>query len=245
MSSQVSNKVVVFDLDETLGYFLELGVFWEALLSYAKQDNILTQPIFNKVLDLYPEFIRPNIFTILKYLKRQKTKGVCRSVMIYTNNMGPPEWVHFIKNYIHEKLEYNLFDQVIGAFKVNGKIIEICRTTNEKNKDDFIRCTKLPENIEICFIDNEYHENMNQDDIYYIKVNTYIHTLMPNIMIDRFISSQVSKALVQNNDDLIEFNKFITAYMKRYSGIIKTKDEYEIDKIVSKQLMVLLQSFFK
>jgi hypothetical protein len=36
--------------------------------------------------------------------------------------------------------------------------------------------------------------------------------------------------------------------MKRYSGIynlIKSKEEYEIDKIVSKQLMILLQSFFK
>ena len=64
-------------------------------------------------------------------------------------------------------------------------------------------------------------------------------------MIDRFISSQVSKALVQNNDDWVEFNKYVTAYMKRYSGMIKTKEEYEIDKIVSKQLMVLLQAFFK
>jgi len=245
MSSQLSNKVVVFDLDETLGYFLELGIFWEALLLYAKQDNILTQEMFNKVLDLYPEFIRPSIYAILKYLKRQTSTGLCRSVMIYTNNNGPPEWVHFIKNYIHEKLEYNLFDQVIGAFKVNGKVFEICRTTTEKTRDDFIRCTKLPENIEICFIDNEYHEDMNQHDIYYIKVNTYIHTLQPNIMIDRFVSNKISKPFVQNKMDFI---RFVTTYMRRYSGIynlIKSKEEYEIDKIVSKQLMVLLQSFFK
>jgi hypothetical protein len=36
--------------------------------------------------------------------------------------------------------------------------------------------------------------------------------------------------------------------MRRYAAIynlIKSKEEYEIDKIVSKQLMVLLQSFFK
>ena len=245
MSSQLSNKVVVFDLDETLGYFLELGVFWEALLLYTKQSNILTQDLFNKVLDLYPEFIRPNLFTILKYLKRQKTSGLCRSVMIYTNNTGPPEWVHFIKNYIHEKMEYNLFDQVIGAFKVNGKIIEICRTTTEKNKDDFIRCTKLPENIEICFVDNEYHESMHQHDIYYINVNTYIHALPPNTMIDRFISNSISRPYVQNK---LEFNRFVTTYMRRYVAIynlIKSKEEYEIDKIVSKQLMVLLQEFFK
>lgn len=248
MSSQLSNKVVVFDLDETIGFFLELGVFWEALLLYAKPANILTQETFNKVLDLYPEFIRPKIFTILKYLKRQKIKGICRSVMIYTNNTGPPEWVHFIKNYIHEKLEYNLFDQVIGAFKVNGKIIEICRTTTEKTKEDFIRCTKLPENIEICFIDNEYHENMHHHDIYYINVNTYIHALQPNTMIDRFLSNQISKIVVQTKDERDNFNKFATTYMKRYSSIynlIKSTEEYDIDKIVTKQLMVLLQSFFK
>jgi hypothetical protein len=245
MSSQLSNKVVVFDLDETIGYFVELGVFWEALLLYSKPANILTQETFNKVLDLYPEFIRPNLFTILKYLKRQKSKGVCRSVMIYTNNTGPPEWVQFIKNYIHQKMEYNLFDQVIGAFKVNGHIIEICRTTTEKTKDDFIRCTKLPENIEICFVDNEYHESMHQHDIYYINVNTYIHVMQPTTMIDRFISSQISRILVQTKDEKDSFNKFVTTYMKRYSGIIKSKEEYEIDKIVTKQLMVLLQSFFK
>ena len=245
MSSQLSNKVVVFDLDETIGYFVELGAFWEALLLYSKPANILTQETFNKVLDLYPEFIRPNLFTILKYLKRQKSKGVCRSVMIYTNNTGPPEWVQFIKNYIHEKMEYNLFDQEIGALKVNGHIIEICRTTTEKTKDDFIRCTKLPENIEICFIDNEYHDSMHQHDVYYINVNTYIHALQPNVMIDRFVSNQISKTFVQNK---AEFNRFALTYMRRYSGIynlIKTKEEYDIDKIVTKQLMVLLQSFFK
>ena len=138
-----------------------------------------------------------------------------------------------------------MFDQVIGAFKVNGKIIEICRTTTEKTKEDFIRCTKLPENIEICFIDNEYHENMHHHDIYYINVNTYIHALQPNTMIDRFLSNHISKIVVQTKEEKENFNKFATTYMKRYSGIIKSPEEYEIDKIVTKQLMVLLQSFFK
>jgi hypothetical protein len=64
-------------------------------------------------------------------------------------------------------------------------------------------------------------------------------------MIDRFISSQISRILVQTKDEKDSFNKFVITYMKRYSGIIKSKEEYEIDKIVTKQLMVLLQSFFK
>ena len=29
-----ANKIVVFDLDETLGYFVELGLFWDCLQTY-------------------------------------------------------------------------------------------------------------------------------------------------------------------------------------------------------------------
>lgn len=245
MSSQLSTKVVVFDLDETLGYFLELGVFWEVLLLYAKPTSLLTQEVFNQVLDLYPEFLRPNILAVLKYLKRLKMSGKCRSVMIYTNNKGPVEWVQMIKNYIHEKIECDLFDQVIGAFRRNGEHFEICRTTNEKTKKDLIRCTKLPEDIEICFVDNEYHANMNLDDVYYIKVNTYIYALPVDTIITRFIANKISKTFVANKADFINFAK---TYMRRYSSIYnipKTQEEYDIDKIVTKQLMVLLQDFFK
>ena len=189
-----------------------------------------------------------------EFIKRKDCRLGIGHICLSCNRKGSNErykknnYINTIKNYIHKKMKYYLFDQVIGALKVNGKIIEICRTTTEKTKDDFIRCTKLPENIEICFIDNEYHENMHQHDIYYINVNTYIYALQPNTMVDRFISNQISRMLVQTKDEKDNFNKFATTYMKRYSGIynlIKSKEEYEIDKIVTKQLMVLLQSFFK
>jgi hypothetical protein len=68
-------KIVVFDLDETLGYFTELGIFWDCLKNYLKQESnktILTQSDFNDVLDLFPEFLRPNIINILTYLKKRK-----------------------------------------------------------------------------------------------------------------------------------------------------------------------------
>ena len=29
-------KIVVFDLDETLGYFTEFGIFWDSLSNYIK-----------------------------------------------------------------------------------------------------------------------------------------------------------------------------------------------------------------
>jgi hypothetical protein len=67
------SKIVVFDMDETLGYFVELSIFWDALITYIKEINIThttSQKDFNKILNLYPEFIRPNILTILNQLEK-------------------------------------------------------------------------------------------------------------------------------------------------------------------------------
>ena len=83
--------------------------------------------------------------------------------MIFTNNNGPNNWVTLIKEYIHKKLKYNLFDQIIRAFKVNGKQIELCRTSHNKSHKDFINCTNLPENTEICFIDDVLHKKMEHE----------------------------------------------------------------------------------
>ena len=70
-------KIVVFDLDETLGSFVEFGVFWDCLKRFLSKNTeiILTQEDFNTIIDLYPEFLRPNIIDILDYLKRKKHKS--------------------------------------------------------------------------------------------------------------------------------------------------------------------------
>ena len=75
-------KFIIFDLDETLGYFVEFGIFWDCLSFYLNHNNNnnnnnnnddeLYQEYFNKILDLYPEFLRPNIIHILNYLKKKK-----------------------------------------------------------------------------------------------------------------------------------------------------------------------------
>jgi len=58
------NKIVVFDLDETLGYFTQIGNIWETLYFYLKDQNSyieLTQTHLNNLFDLFPEYIRHNI----------------------------------------------------------------------------------------------------------------------------------------------------------------------------------------
>ena len=59
-----SCNIVVFDLDETLGHFVELGMFQDCLEHWLGKS--LTQREFNQMLDLYPEFLRPHIIPILK-----------------------------------------------------------------------------------------------------------------------------------------------------------------------------------
>jgi len=89
-------KIVVFDLDETLGYFTEFGIFCDCLNKYFK-NNEYSNTHFNELLDLYPEFIRPKIINTLKYLKSKKMVNKCYKVMIYTNNQGDKQWAINIK----------------------------------------------------------------------------------------------------------------------------------------------------
>ena len=65
--------------------------------------------------------------------------------MIYTNNQGPRSWTVKIKGYFENKLKNRIFDQIIAAFKVNGKRVELQRSSHSKSFDDFIKCTKMPQ----------------------------------------------------------------------------------------------------
>ena len=244
MAQEQTSNVVVFDLDETIGYFTEFGIFYDSLVKYLNAGQINREWIFAKTLQLFPEVIRPNLFSVLTYLKKKKQDGMCSKVLIYTNNQGPRDWAHMIKRYIHKKLDYILFDSIIGAFKVRGKIEEVCRTSNEKSTTDLVRCAKLPKETRICFIDDIYHENM--DNVYYIKVTPYIHTISMNVMVNRFLDSTVSHRLGIKVDTQNRYIHYMRAKIHeyKYTYVVKEARSYDIDKIVTKQIMVLLQNFF-
>jgi hypothetical protein len=238
-------KIVVFDLDETLGYFTEFGIFWDSLVYYIKNKNksSLSQSDFDDILDLYPEFLRPNILNILNYLKTKKQSKCCHKMMIYTNNNGPKEWATHILQYFESKINFKLIDQIIAAFKVNGKHVEICRTTHNKTHNDLIKCTKLPETAEICFLDDTFYPEMANDNIYYINVKPYYHDLEFEYIIKTFKESEIGIKLI-NND--IDFDNTIMEQIQKYKYkcIHKNPKEYELDKIIGKQIINHLQEFF-
>ena len=241
------NKIVVFDLDETLGYFMELGMFWDALKTYIKHKDLklsMDQHMFNNVLDMYPEFLRPDIIEILNYIKKKKDKNHCDKLMIYTNNQGPVEWAKYIMTYFETKINNKIFDQIIAAFKVRGKRVELCRTTHMKTHLDLIKCTKLPEDTQICFLDDVFYPDMSNENIYYINVKPYIHDLDFNEMISRMLKNNIFKSKI---DDVTYCRTFILEFMKRYNHIYvnKTAEAQNIDKILSKKILHHLHHFFK
>ena len=235
----IKKKVVVFDLDETLGYFGQFGRFCNLLDDFYKNSN-KSYSIFNELMDLYPEFTRPNIMNILKYLLQKKKENKCQAVMIYTNNTGERKWAEHIKGYFEHKIQSKIFEQIIAAFKINGKIVEINRTSHDKSVDDFIRCTKLPPDIEICFIDDLFHPKMSTDNVYYIHVKEYKHLLPASEMVTRFLNSPLS-ADIKNKDEFKNFSMFNF----KYNILEKNKHEQEIDIIVSKKMLEHIREFFE
>ena len=246
MSEAPKKKIVVIDVDETLGYFVELGIFCDALTQTAwNNDDTAQYAHFNHLMDAFPEFLRPNILDILRFLKQRKDAGECCGVMVYTNNNGPRAWVEHIIQYMETKLGAPLFDQIVAAFKVDGKIIEVGRTTHNKTYDDFMRCTKLPSNVEVCFLDDQMHSHMERGKVYYIQVKPYTHQLSVQTLLDRFAQSDALRRSTSASGP--ELRAKVAHFMQRFTAAHVPKDpvEQEIDRIISKKIMEHLIEFFK
>lgn len=208
-----SPKIIVFDLDETLGSFFLLNILWCGLNQIRNNNNFFEQTEFNQLLDLYPEFLRYGILHIVEFLYNKKKQGLISKIYIYTNNHCTPPWVSLISNYFNYKLGISsgsepIFDKTICAFKINNKVLEISRTTHEKTYSDFITCTMLPKCTEICFIDNTHHKNMVTEKVYYIQPRAYCHHLHPNTVLDRFYASNIGfsiKTIFDKDDSFKEY----------------------------------------
>lgn len=201
-------RVVVFDLDETLGCFVQFGIFCDAIEKFYKRP--LTDNEFISLLDLYPEYLRPHILSILNYLKINKQKRELYKVYLYTNNQGPKDWARKICKYLEYKINYKLFNQLIGAYKVNNRIVEPTRTTYEKTLSDFLNTTNLPNNTEICFIDDLYHDKMDHSNVLYVHLDPYTKILPISTLANRYVKHYT----VPNKSN---FNQFIQDFMSRYN----------------------------
>ena len=204
--------VFVFDLDKTIGYFTQIAIFIEGIQEYIGRKLKLNE--FFKLLDLYPEIFRPDIFNIFQYLKHLKSKKKCVKVLIYTNNIGPKSWVHDIKKYIEHKLHYKLFNRTIAAWKVGKKVYEKCRTTHEKTYKDLLKCGKLSKKDDIIFFDDQRHPKMLHNKIRYEFLKEWHNDILFENMIKIFLKSNLSTIVKIKDYNAIEFKQFIMDFAK-------------------------------
>ena len=270
MASKPKIKAVVFDVDETLGNFSQFSIFAHAIEDYFDKPDI-TYRYFNDLVDLYPEIIRPSMLRILEYIRKKKNANVCSKVMIYTNNMGPDTWVAHIRKYFEYKLRASaasaaatsgglaitppLFDHTIGGFKPQNPgsasaSVFPQRSTTEKTVNELIRCARLPQDTDICFLDDLYHPKMTDERVYYIKLQAY-HCYIPfHTFVSRFCKSALYRDVFAISPaDANELHALFMKYanIAKYDAKAHQRKMYprEIDEIISKYILYHLQQFFR
>jgi hypothetical protein len=237
-----SNKVVIFDMDETLGCFTDLYALWNVIeaehLTFSKT-YASKQDSFNAIMDLYPEFLRYGIANILEYLYFKKNRDDFIGVYIYTNNQVSKCWSKMIVNYLEIRNKVpGLFNKIVHAFKINKRVVEMHRTSHEKTPSDFIRCSLLPRNTEMCFVDNTYYKEMHHNKIYYIKPKAFFHGLKTGDIIQRLMDSSILKTKC----DILFTSYFLDTDLISYFE--KSHSDIDEDTFVSRKILYHIQDFF-
>jgi hypothetical protein len=138
-----------------------------------------------------------------------------------------------------------IFDKSICAFKINNKVLELSRTTQEKTYNDFIKCTLLPKTTEICFVDNTYYKKMENEKVYYIQPLEYYHNVTIKSIIERFIYSTISNQY----NDFFDSKKALEEYLydwfdtNRIETDTPTKN-LQLDIFVAQKIMYHIKEFF-
>jgi len=236
------NYAIVFDMDETLGSFSQLYRFWNLTKIYLNKPT-LENNYFYTIIDLFPLFLRPNILFLLELIKKKKITKVCDYVMIYTNNNGPNEWANLIKSYFHYKLDYELFDKIIRAFKIHGKHIELCRSSHEKSFKDLINCTQLPINTKVCFLDDQQHNEMHHKNVVYINIEPYHYNIKYEIMASKFYN-KFSNIFENEINDFVNYIHLNTSN-HNLNSLNKSKIQKNIDLLLTYEIIKQIKIFFK
>jgi hypothetical protein len=254
-----ANKYVVFDLDETIGHFVLIRNIWDSLHRFITYNDIkykLTQYDFNLLLNEFLELFRPGILSILLSLKKKKLQGLCKGIMIYTNNRYSKDWVHRITDFIEQRLGGDIFDNIVLAFKLNGEIQEPCRTSKDKKYSDFIQCCRIPQDvqIELCYLDDVFHPEMDIANVYYLKVKPYVHCFSHQEIMNRlFRVKTICKILyIKDNNEKVNdkhremFSQYIQKYLSMKNVLCEQNHpvDYNIDKLITKRMVTHIHVFF-
>ena len=242
-------KVFVFDLDETIGHFSEIYILFQFIEMLKKKHNCTffqsEKECLFYLLDLFPEVFRYGINIIFTYLHKKKQK-FSTNVYIYTNNTCIPiTWTTYISQYIEEKWNiHGLFTNIVRAFKINGKILENRRTTGEKTYYELLHCVQLPENTELCFIDNTEYIEMKHRYVYYLQPKPFYIDLSRFTIINHFFDN-FKKKCHDTLDLRDEINNYYNEQNYTITDISKSNENKTVDINISKKMLHCIQKFYK
>jgi len=129
---------------------------------------------------------------------------------------------------------------------VNGKKVEIRRTTYNKTHDDLLKCTELPAHSEICFMDDTYYPGMMNKNVYYINIKPYYYDLSLSEMMQRFKKSNVGRSIIGEDANDI-FDKIMHAQFRQFRDKYRRKEahDYSVDKAIGERILIQLHDFFE
>jgi len=249
-------RIVVLDLDETIGSFQQLSFIWQCMVIFLQNSNVVydTYHVFNEFMDAFPEVLRPNIIKVFKYLKKKSTTDACSSVVLYTNNQGQQEWLQCLVEYFHFKLQYRLFTNVISAYKINGVRVCKCRTQSSKCWADLARCLELSTadqtHADVIFIDDSLVPGlMGIPNVCVLKVTPYLYTYTNSTILLRLHQSLLKGRFTHLIDlidsiESVELIDFVKEAMYKYTSNNATNKDIIIYKNDSAVWDESLNSFF-
>ena len=177
-------RVLAIDLDETIGFWILFGVFWDALTHLNGAE--LGFQHFEFALDQFPEFIRPGIISTLKMVQKRKQSGACSLVVLYTNNNADRSWAESLVKYINLKVGSSVIDKIVAGYHC-----EACRTSRRKSYQELLKCCRLPRNTRVMFIDDQVHQGMDHPNVSYIRLTPHVALTTYEDMAERYISRLV------------------------------------------------------
>ena len=230
----VKKSYIIFDLDETIGQFVQLGHFYKGLMRYFKK--VPSNSEFYQLLNRYDKYFRPKMFEILNHIKLHKIYDKSLKVIIYTNNQGGKKWVSKIKDFMELKIKYNLFDRIIGPHKIREELYEILRSTENKCYDDLVKIIDCNDTTNILFLDDKFYKEMLKDNVVYLLVKPYKYYYKTHELISIYLKYNS----VQNVN---EFTRYISEYMKLYDETASKSHITNEDMDMSNDILKHIKDF--
>lgn len=213
------DKNIVFDFDETIGYFEQIIEIIIHKTSKIDATKDVTKTDVFELFTLFPLVFRTNIFDIFHYIVRLKKERKIKSVILYSSNNNDT-FIGYVLSFIHQKLNYTLFDTSISLNQTH---------TKNKNLSDLLKYSNglLTKKSSIFFIDDKEHNEMKCIK-YYIKCESYKY-----VYSNKTIEEKLN--INENIDTISKINEKNKITQSVYSAISK--------EIISKIRLFVMMNF--